>query len=50
MLLILWNVAKMLPVKSESACSLTLAPGPAHLFSQDYSGKIKMLTSCSPIG
>ena len=39
MLLILGNVAKMLPVKSESACSLTLAPGHPHLFSQDYWGK-----------
>jgi hypothetical protein len=35
MLLILRNVAKMLSVKSESACSLMFAPGPAHLFSQD---------------
>jgi hypothetical protein len=50
MLLIQGNVVKMLAVKSEGACSLTLAQGPAHLFSQDYSGKIKMLASCSPIG
>jgi len=39
MLLILGNVAKMLPVKSEGACSLTLVPGLAHLISQDNSGK-----------
>ena len=39
MLLIQGNVAKMLPVKSEGACSLTLVPGPAHLISQDNSGK-----------
>jgi hypothetical protein len=38
MLLIPGNVAKMLPVMSESACSLTLAQGQPHLFSQDYSG------------
>jgi hypothetical protein len=41
MLLILVNVAKMLPVKSGSACSLTLAPEPAHLFSQDNTGKFQ---------
>jgi hypothetical protein len=40
MLLIPGNVAKMLPVKSEGACSLMLVPGLAHLISQDYSGKI----------
>ena len=40
MLLIPGNVAKMLPVKSEGACSLTLVPGLAHLISQDNSGKI----------
>jgi hypothetical protein len=39
MLLILVNVAKMLPVKSGSACSLTLVPELAHLFTQDNSGK-----------
>jgi hypothetical protein len=42
MLLIFGNVAKMLPVKSESACSLMLAPETAHLFSQDYSGKFTL--------
>jgi hypothetical protein len=31
LLLNVGNVAKMLPVKSEGACSLTLVPGPAHL-------------------
>ena len=31
-------VAKMLVVKSESSCSLTLVPGPARLFSQEYPG------------
>jgi len=40
MLLILGNVVKMLPVKSEGACSPLLVPGRAHLISQDYSGKI----------
>jgi hypothetical protein len=40
MLLIPGNVVKMLPVKSEGACSLTFAPGLAHLISQDHSGKI----------
>jgi len=49
MLLILGNVAKMLPVKSEGACSLTLVPGLAHLISQDNSGKIHNdLASNSP--
>jgi hypothetical protein len=38
LLLNVGNVAKMLPVKSEGACSLTLVPGPAHLI---YSGKFK---------
>jgi len=42
MLLIHGNVAKMLPVKSEGACSLTLVPGLAHLISQDNSGKFTM--------
>lgn len=41
LLLIHWNVAKMLVVKAESACSLTLVPGKAHLFSQVYPGKIQ---------
>ena len=41
LLLIHWIVAKMLVVKAESACSLTLVPGKAHLFSQDYPGKIQ---------
>ncbi|HBB87835.1 MAG TPA: hypothetical protein DC047_09490 [Blastocatellia bacterium] len=36
-------VAKMLVVKSESSCSLTLVPGPARLFSQEYPGKINDL-------
>ena len=44
MLLIRGNVAKMLPVKSGSACSLTLVPGPAHLISQDYSGENQQMT------
>ena len=49
MLLILGNVAKMLPVKSEGACSLTLVPRLAHLISQDNSGKIHNdLASKSP--
>ena len=48
MLLILGNVAKMLPVKSEGACSLTLVPGLAHLISQDNSGKFTDLASNSP--
>jgi len=42
MLLIFGNVAKMLPVKSESACSLTLAPEQPTCFSQDYSGKFTL--------
>jgi hypothetical protein len=49
MLLIHGNVAKMLPVKSEGACSLTLFPGLALLISQDNSGKIhRDLASNSP--
>lgn len=49
MLLILGNVAKMLSVKSKSACSLTLVPRLAHLISQDNSGKIHNdLASNSP--
>jgi hypothetical protein len=39
MLLILGNVAKMLAVKSESACSLTLAPG-SPTFSRELLGQI----------
>jgi hypothetical protein len=50
MLLIQGNVVNMLAVKSEGACSLTLAQGPAHLFSQDYSGKSKNASQLSPIG
>ena len=48
MLLIRTNVAKMLAVKSEGACSLMLVPGLAHLISQDYSGKIHndLATNC----
>ena len=38
LLLIHWNVAKMLVVKAESACSLTLVPGKAHLFSPVFTG------------
>ena len=34
MLLNLENVAKMLPVKSEGACSLTFDPGQSQLISQ----------------
>jgi len=49
MLLNQGNVAKMLPVKSEGACSLTLVPRLAHLISQDNSGKIHNdLASNSP--
>ena len=43
MLLIHGNVAKMLPVKSEGACSLTLFPGLAHLISQDKPGEFTMI-------
>jgi hypothetical protein len=39
MLLIFGIVAKMLVVKSEGACSLTLAPGQPTCFRRDNSGK-----------
>jgi hypothetical protein len=42
MLLILGNVAKMLPVKSGSPRSLMLVPGPAHLISQEILGQIQI--------
>ena len=42
MLLIPSNVANMLAVKSEGACSLTLVSRAAHLFLKDYSGKFSM--------
>jgi hypothetical protein len=48
MLLIPGNVAKMLPVKSEGACSLTLVPGLAHLISQDLGQNHNDLASNSP--
>ena len=38
----------MLVVKSESSCSLTLVPGKAHLFSQDYPGEIQNDYQASP--
>ena len=51
MLLILGNVAKMLTVKSEGACSLTLDPGLAHLIFSGLLGQFHSeLASDSPQG
>jgi hypothetical protein len=44
MLLIFGNVAKMLPVKSESGLLFDARSRKAHLFSQDYSGKFTLIS------